>query len=114
VIPNDNEDRSSFLRVNDDERDNAARDLSLIERGEKYHWREGEGVLFDDTFLHDAANEAGEVRVVLWLDLARRMPLALDLVNRAALWAAFRDPSVRQVRQNAVVPAAAAEVAHGR
>lgn len=40
------------------------------------------------------------------LDVARRMPRPLDLVNRAALWIAFRDPSVKQVRRDAVVPAA--------
>ena len=103
VIPNNNENRECFLRVNDSEADNAMRDKSLIERGEKHYWRNGEGVLFDDTFLHDATNDSDEVRVVLWLDLARKMPLALDLVNRAALGIAFRDPSVKQVRENAVV-----------
>ncbi len=113
VIPNNNENRECFLRVNDSEADNAARDTSLIERGEKYYWRNGEGVLFDDTFLHDADNGSDEVRVVLWLDLARKMPLALDLVNRAALWIAFRDPSVKKVHETAVVrpaPGAASPV----
>jgi beta-hydroxylase len=107
VIPNDNADHECFLRVNDDFADNAARDKSLIERGEKYYWHNGEGVLFDDTFLHDAANESGEVRVVLWLDLARKMPLVFDLINRTALWIGFRDPSVKQIRENAIVRPAA-------
>jgi beta-hydroxylase len=106
IIPHNNGDRACFLRVNDAERDNAAHDPSLVHRGETYYWREGEGVVFDDTFLHDAANDSDGVRVVLWLDIARRMPRSLDLVNRAALWIAFRDPSVRQVRHNAVVSAA--------
>jgi aspartyl/asparaginyl beta-hydroxylase (cupin superfamily) len=73
VIPNDNEDSTCFLRVNDDVRDNAKHDTSLIKRGLKYYWREGQGVLFDDTFLHDAANDSDEVRIVLWLDVVRRM-----------------------------------------
>jgi aspartyl/asparaginyl beta-hydroxylase (cupin superfamily) len=103
VVPNNNEGHECFLRVNDDPRDNAARDKSLIERGEKYYWREGEGVLFDDTFLHDAANESDEVRVVLWLDVARRMSRPLDLLNRLVLWIAYHDPSVKEVRRNAVV-----------
>ncbi len=107
VIPNNNENGECFLRVNDSEADNATGDKSLIERGEKYYWRNGEGVLFDDTFLHDADNGSDEVRVVLWLDLARKMPLVLDLVNRAALWIAFRDPSVKQVRETAIVRPAA-------
>lgn len=42
---------------------------------------------------------------MLWLDIVRRMLRPFDLVNRAALWIAFRDPSVTQVRRNAVVSA---------
>ena len=103
VIPNDNADKTCFLRVNDRRDDNARRDKSLVERGAKYYWREGEGVLFDDTFLHDAANESGEVRVVLWLDIARRMSWPLELLNRTALWVAYRDPSVKAIGRNAVV-----------
>jgi len=54
---------------------------------------------------HDAVNDSDDVRIVLWLDVARRMSLPFDLVNRAALWIGFRDPSVSQVRRNAVVSA---------
>lgn len=31
-------------------------------------WREGEGMLWDDTFEHSAANRGTRPRVVLWLD----------------------------------------------
>lgn len=111
VVPQGQNGPVCFLRVNDDECDNAAGDLSLVERGAKYYWREGEGVLFDDTFLHDAVNESDEVRVVLWLDVARRMSPPLSLLNRFFLWIAFRDATVVQIRRNAVVslPAAARE-----
>ncbi len=41
-------------------------------------------VLFDDTFLHDAANESDQVRVVLFLDVARKeMPLAAGAAEPA-------------------------------
>ena len=103
VVPGGEDGRACFLRVNDDPVDNAAGDRSLVERGQKYYWREGEGVLFDDTFLHDAANESDEVRVVLWLDLARRMRPPLAQLNRFFLWVAHRDPTVREIRRNAVV-----------
>ncbi len=102
-IPRDNADRSSWLRVNADPRDNAARDPALVERGERYYWHNGEGVLFDDTFLHDAANDSDEVRVVLWLDLRRRMPLYLEALNAAFLELAHREPSVVKIRENGVV-----------
>ncbi|MCC6849320.1 MAG: aspartyl/asparaginyl beta-hydroxylase domain-containing protein [Deltaproteobacteria bacterium] len=103
VIPNDNADRKCWLRVNVDPADNALRDKSLIERTRKFHWRNGRGVIFDDTNLHDAANESDEVRVVLWLDVARRLPRALDLYNRALLKAVYYEPSVRKFRENAIV-----------
>jgi ornithine lipid ester-linked acyl 2-hydroxylase len=103
VIPHDNVDRRCWLRVNVDRADNAHRDKSLIERGPKHYWRNGRGVMFDDTNLHDAMNDSDEVRVVLWLDVARKLPRFLDLYNRALLRAVYHEPSVRRFRENAVV-----------
>jgi beta-hydroxylase len=39
--------------------------------GERYHWAPGQGVVFDDTQVHSAANESGEPRVVLIVDFFR-------------------------------------------
>jgi aspartyl/asparaginyl beta-hydroxylase (cupin superfamily) len=103
IIPADNADQKCWLRVNVDRADNAKKDKSLIERAAKYHWRNGKGVMFDDTNLHDAANESDEVRVVLWLDVARKFPRTLDLYNRALLKAVYYEPSVKKFRENAVV-----------
>jgi aspartyl/asparaginyl beta-hydroxylase (cupin superfamily) len=63
-------------------------------------------VLFDDTFLHDAANLTDQVRVVLFLDVARKMPWPLALLNRILLWIAHQDKSVREIRSNAKVTTA--------
>ena len=38
---------------------------------EKYHWKEGEGVLFDDTYNHEVWNNSPQQRVVLFLDVNR-------------------------------------------
>jgi len=103
MIPDDNADQACWLRVNADAADNARRDKSLIDRGEKYYWRNGRGVVFDDTNLHDAANGSDQVRVVLWLDVARKLPSALALYNRALLAALYHEPSIRRFRENAVV-----------
>jgi aspartyl/asparaginyl beta-hydroxylase (cupin superfamily) len=103
VIPDDNAGKQCWLRVNVDRADNAQRDKALIERGPKYYWRNGRGVIFDDTNLHDAANESDHVRVVLWLDVARKLPRALALYNRALLAALYHEPSIRRFRENAVV-----------
>jgi beta-hydroxylase len=103
VIPEDNARETCWLRVNADQADNARRDKTLIERGRKYHWRNGRGVVFDDTNLHDAANESDATRVVLWLDVARKLPGVLALYNRALLAALYHEPSIRRFRENAVV-----------
>ena len=41
--------------------------------GERYSWREGQGVVFDETFIHWAENESGKNRIVLFCDVARPM-----------------------------------------
>jgi len=103
VIPENNANQKCWLRVNVDRADNARRDKKLIENGPKHYWENGRGVMFDDTNLHDAANDSDEVRVVLWLDVARKLPRGLDLYNRALLKAVYYEPSVRRFRENAVV-----------
>ena len=39
--------------------------------GQTYWWKDGEGVLFDETFLHRAENETDEDRVILFCDVER-------------------------------------------
>ena len=103
LVPKNNRDRNCWVRINADPSDNQRRDRSLIEKGERYFWKEGEGVVFDDTFLHEAANESDEVRVVLWFDFRRKMPWYLDAFNRFCLFVVHREGSVRRIRKNAVV-----------
>jgi hypothetical protein len=47
------------------------------------------------------------VRVVLFLDLARRMHWPLALLNRLLLWIAHQDKSVREIKRNATIRPAA-------
>ena len=105
IIPGDNAEQSCWLRVNDDRDDNLAKDRDRITRGVRYWWHEGEGVVFDDTYLHDAANESDQVRVVLWIDMLKPHPWYLQIVNRLFLWFAHRDRSVQKIRENALVTA---------
>jgi ornithine lipid ester-linked acyl 2-hydroxylase len=105
IIPKNNEDKTCFLRINNDWEDNDKQDIALIEKGEKYYWHNGEGVIFDDNFLHDAANDSDEVRVVLWLDLEKKMPWYLHLLNRLAIAIASIDPSLKQVQKDALIRA---------
>lgn len=65
------------------------------------HWREGECVVFDDTYTHEVWNETDGVRVVLLIDVHRPLPPMLDRLNRAILRVARVMPFVREpVRQH--------------
>ncbi len=41
--------------------------------GQPYSWRDGEGVVFDETYIHWAANETGQDRIILFADVERPM-----------------------------------------
>ena len=41
--------------------------------GERYSWRDGESVMFDETFIHTAQNETDVERLILFCDVARPM-----------------------------------------
>ncbi len=103
LIPGNNEDHSCWLRVNGNAEDNAREDKALVEKGEIYYWKNGQGIVFDDNYLHDAANQSNEVRVVFWLDLRRKFPFYLQLYNVLCLWFIHRDSSMKKVRANARV-----------
>ena len=47
--------------------------------GEKYWWKDGEAVMFDETFLHFAENRSGTNRIILFLDVKR--PVGFFLVD---------------------------------
>ncbi|WP_428423119.1 aspartyl/asparaginyl beta-hydroxylase domain-containing protein [Methylibium sp.] len=44
--------------------------------GQRYHWKDGEVVMFDETFIHHAANETQQQRVVLFCDVERPLHTA--------------------------------------
>ena len=54
--------------------------LHLLGVGE-HHWREGELVMFDDTFQHEAWNRSSEIRVILLMDCWN--PLLTPVERRA-------------------------------
>lgn len=41
--------------------------------GERYSWRDGQAVIFDETYVHSAANGTNEDRIVLFCDVERPM-----------------------------------------
>ncbi|MCB0737337.1 MAG: aspartyl/asparaginyl beta-hydroxylase domain-containing protein, partial [Bacteroidetes bacterium] len=43
----------------------------IINGGQKYSWKEGEDILFDDTFRHQVSNNTNETRAILFCDVYR-------------------------------------------
>lgn len=41
--------------------------------GERYSWRDGEGVMFDETYIHRAENGTDKDRIILFCDVERPM-----------------------------------------
>lgn len=57
------------------------KDCVLLVEGEAYHWKEGEVVLFDDTYEHMAINPTDKPRAILFLDILRPLPQPLKFFS---------------------------------
>lgn len=63
-------------------------------------WREGEGFVFDDTYLHEAWNASETSRVILFIDFDRPLPAGLAIVNKTILKALkYLHPGVWEARR---------------
>lgn len=83
IIPKDN--KGCFITVN----------------GENHYWKEGEDVMFDDTYLHSAENNTDQTRVVLFLDIKRKYNnVFLDWMNETMLHYAQYNPTVLNIVNN--------------
>lgn len=63
---------------------------------EVYHWKEGEAVIFDDAYEHEAWNHSDKVRVVLFVDFAKPLRFPASLVNWLLLNVAVFTPFIRE------------------
>ena len=73
---------------------------SLLVNKEEYRWKEGEVVVFDDTYEHFAVNMTDNTRVVLFLDYMRPLPRPLSWINHLVVYMArflpyFKEPIKR-------------------
>ncbi len=57
---------------------------SIRLKDQVYTWKEGQSVLFDDSWEHEVYNRSDGDRVVLIVDIRRPMPQPFDAVNRLA------------------------------
>ncbi|WP_108661105.1 aspartyl/asparaginyl beta-hydroxylase domain-containing protein [Acuticoccus kandeliae] len=63
---------------------------------EMVHWKEGQCVVFDDTYRHEVWNDTDGVRVVLLIDVHRPLPTGLRKLNEAILRVAKHMPFVTE------------------
>ena len=64
------------------------------------HWAEGEALVFDDSFQHDAWNLTKQWRVVLFVDFLRPLPLLARLLNKTMVALIGRTSFVRVAVKN--------------
>jgi len=72
--------------------------------GQKHHWEEGKGILFDDVFDHWVRNDTDEDRVILFVDILRPLSgIAKGLQDIANLANRYHPGVRRAIRESAVV-----------
>jgi beta-hydroxylase len=59
------------------------------------HWREGESLIFDDTYEHEVWNDTDRVRVVLFVDVVRPLPRPLAAMNALVIGLIARSSLVK-------------------
>ncbi|SDV01600.1 aspartyl/asparaginyl beta-hydroxylase domain-containing protein [Pseudomonas mucidolens] len=59
-------------------------DCRIFVDGQIYAWRDGEDVMFDETYVHWVKNETEKTRVILFCDIER--PLSNSLMTRINRW----------------------------
>lgn len=69
----------------------------IIVGDQKYYWKEGEGVLFDDMFYHHVKNPTNKRRTVLYIDVIRPLSQPLDAINRGMIKLIENNPFIKYV-----------------
>jgi aspartate beta-hydroxylase len=82
--------------------ENKTTSCELMIDGVTYYLQEGEGFLWDDTFLHSAVNRSEQPRVVLLFDVFRHdQPFWLVGMSWVFLWVAQIWQHVQNMRERA-------------
>jgi aspartyl/asparaginyl beta-hydroxylase (cupin superfamily) len=64
-----------------------------------YRWKEGEAVIFDDAYEHEAWNRTAHTRVVLFVDFVKPLRFPANFLNWALLHLAVFTPFIREGTQ---------------
>ncbi len=61
--------------------------------GNVYDWKEGEGILFDETYKHFVRNETNQDRIILFIDVKRPFrSVAGKLIRNSIIWTMGNSP----------------------
>ncbi|QHQ34848.1 aspartyl/asparaginyl beta-hydroxylase domain-containing protein [Algicella marina] len=87
-----------------EELENGVTAAELVIDGETYHLKEGDDLLWDDTFMHEAINRSENPRIVLLLDVFRGdHPWWLGWLSRYILFLASMGQRFKGMRKRATV-----------
>jgi len=64
------------------------------------HWQEGKSMIFDDTYTHEAWNNSGEIRVVLFMDILRPLKFPGNILNETILSLLKRSSYIQDAKNN--------------
>ena len=70
--------------------------LGIRVENELYRWREGEAVIFDDAYEHEAWNRTPHTRVVLFVDFRKPLRFPANFLNWLLLHLAVFTPFIRE------------------
>ena len=79
-----------------DDRDN----IAIRVEGEELHWKEGEMVILDDTYIHDSWNKSDEQRVNLIVHVDRPMRLPGRMLHNFFCWVLKKSSYFKEPRKN--------------
>ena len=65
--------------------------------GERRSWRDGHAMVFDETFVHEARNETGVNRLILFCDVERPVVPLVSALNRWAIRTIMRATATQNV-----------------
>ena len=71
-------------------------DLGICVEKDVYRWREGEAVIFDDAYEHEAWNRTPHTRVVLFVDFRKPLRFPANFLNWLLLHLAIFTPFIRE------------------
>jgi ornithine lipid ester-linked acyl 2-hydroxylase len=75
-------------------------DLGIRIGSETVSWTEGTVLIFDDAYEHEAWNETGKPRVVLFVDFEKPLRFPFNIINSVLLRLAMLTPYLREGNEN--------------